>query len=115
MLRVLKLGGVWQIWNVTCDRSIVVENCHRNMGFFRTLLCEEAKGLLNVLKSFRPAFSLSDDFTKVVLDSNLEKSPKGFHVFDYFQFQEAGIDINKYASRVLKKPQNSQERPGIRS
>jgi hypothetical protein len=92
----LKLGGVWQAWNVTCDGSIIVENCHRNMGFFKTLVGREAKALIKVLKRIKPAFSLSKDFTRVVLDSDLEKNPRGFHAFDYLQLWEAGVDINNY-------------------
>jgi hypothetical protein len=92
----LKIGGVWQAWNVTCDGSIIVENCHRNMGFFQALVGKEAKALIMVLKTIRPVFSLSLDFTKVVLDSDLRNNPKGFHVFDYLQLQEAGVDIRAY-------------------
>lgn len=100
----LKIGGVWQAWNVTCDGSIIVENCHRNMGFFKTLVRREAKALINVLKGIRPAFSLNEDFTKVVLDSDLEKNPQRFHAFDYLQLQEASININNYVRGIDFRP-----------
>jgi hypothetical protein len=100
----LKIDGVWQAWNVTCDASIIVENCHRNMGFQKTLVGKEAKPLIKTLKTMSPAFSLNDSFTKVVLDSDLVKSPKGFHVFDYLQLQEAGIDINNYVRGIDFRP-----------
>ena len=100
MFGIAKLGGIWQIWNVTCDRSIIVENGHRNMGFFEKLAGKKAKALVDVLKTIKPAFSLRADFSKIVLDSGLEQNPKGFHVFDYLQLQEAGIDINDYVQFV---------------
>jgi hypothetical protein len=92
----LKICGVWQAWNVTCDGSIIVENFHRNMGFFKMLVGKEAKGLVRRLKTIRPVFSLSWDFTNVVLDAGLEDNPQWFHVFDYLQLQEAGVDISNY-------------------
>jgi hypothetical protein len=100
MFQYLKVGGVWQAWNVTCDGSIIVENFHRNMGFFKTLVRREAKALINVLKGIRPAFSLNEDFTKVVLDSDLEKNPQRFHVFDYLQLQEERVDIGDYVRDI---------------
>ncbi len=96
MLRIVKLGGLWQIWNVTCDGSIIVENGHRNMGFFKKQASKKANALISILKVIKPVFSLSTDFSKVVLDLSLEQNPNGFHVFDYAQLQEASIDINVY-------------------
>lgn len=96
MFQIVKIGGIWQIWNVTCDGSIIVENGHRNMGFWGEPADRRAKALVKALKSIEPAFSLSTDFSRVVLDSNLERNPSGFHVFDYAQLQDAGIDIRVY-------------------
>ncbi|GEM_PF-6781968 len=96
MIQVVKIGGIWQIWNVACDGSIVVENGHRNMGFFKAPTRNRVNALVSALKSIQPVFSLSMDFSRVVLDSSLEQHPNGFHVFDYVQLQEAGIDIGAY-------------------
>lgn len=96
MFGTIKIGGIWQIWNVTCDGSIIVENIHRNMGFFKKPACKKVKALIHTLKAIKPAFSLSKDFSEVVLDSNLEKDSNGFHVFDYVQLRDAGMDINSY-------------------
>lgn len=96
MFETVKLGGIWQIWNVTCDGSIVVENWHRNMGFFKSPTDEKVRAFISILKAIKPVLSLSTDFSKVVLNSDLKRHPKGFHVFDYVQIQEAGIDINAF-------------------
>jgi hypothetical protein len=92
MFTTVKMGGIWQIWNVTCDGSIIVENGHRNMGFFEKLAARR----VNALKKIKPVFSLSADISKIGFDSNLEQDPKGFHVFDYIQLHEAHIDIKAY-------------------
>lgn len=96
MFTIAKIGGIWQIWNVTCDGSIIVENAHRNMGFLQKHAGKRVRALVNALKSMKPAFSLSTDFSRAVLDSNLEKDTDGFHVFDYAQLDDAGIDINSF-------------------
>jgi hypothetical protein len=96
----VKIGGIWQVWNVTCDGSIIVENGHRNMGFFKIPSGKKVKALINDLKAVKPVFSLSTDSSKVVLDSDLAQEPNGFHVFDYMQLQEAGIDINTYVQGI---------------
>lgn len=100
MFETVKIGGVWQIWNVTCDGSIIVENGHRNMGFFEKPTIKEVKVLINALKAIKPVFSLSTDLSKIILDSGLKKDSKGFHVFDYAQLQEAGIDITDYIQLI---------------
>jgi hypothetical protein len=100
MFEVVKIGGVWQIWNVTCDGSIIVENGHRNMGFFERYGGKEVEALINALKAIKPIFSLGNDFSKITLDSDLKQDPDGFHVFDYLQLQEAGIDINIYIQAI---------------
>lgn len=83
MFGTIKIGGIWQIWNVTCDRSVIVENGHRNMGFFRVPAGKKGKELIYALEVIKPVFSLSRDFSKVVLDLDLRQHPEGFHVFDY--------------------------------
>lgn len=100
MFEIVKLGGVWQIWNVTCDGSMIVENAHRNMGFLGKHAGRGAKALLNALRAIKPAFSLGTDFSSVVLDSNLEQDANGFHVFDYAQLNDAGIDIGAYVAVI---------------
>lgn len=96
MLGIVKIGGLWQIWNITCDGSIIVENVHRNMAFFKRPLGKKTRVLVNSLKPIKPVFSLSKDFSRVVLDSDLEQDPSGLHVFDYEQLYDAGIDIKAY-------------------
>lgn len=96
MLETLKIGGIWQMWNVACDGSIIVENWHRNMGFFKNYASKEVKTLVNALKSIKPVFSLSADFSTVVLDLDLQRAPSAFHVFDYVRLQDTGIDIRAY-------------------
>jgi len=96
MFKIAKIGGIWQIWNVTCDRSIIVENGHRNMGFLKKYDGRKLKALLSALETIKPIFSFTKDFSKITLDSDLKRSPKGFHVFDYAQLQEVGININVY-------------------
>jgi len=93
MFKAAKIGGVWQIWNVTCDGSIIVENGHRNMGFFERYDVKKVEALINALKKTKPVFSLSKNFSKIILNSDLKQDPVGSHVFDYLQLQEAGIDI----------------------
>lgn len=96
MFKVAKFGGIWQIWNVTCDRSIIVENGHRNMGFLKKYDGRRLKALISALEAIKPILSFSKDFSKITLNSDLKRNPKGFHVFDYAQLQEVGIDINVY-------------------
>lgn len=96
MLEVVKIGGIWQIWNVTCDGSIIVENGHRNMGFFEKTPGEKLKEFVEALKAIKPVFSLNIDLLKIVIDSDLEQNPNGFHVFDYAQLQKANINIDDY-------------------
>lgn len=101
MFEKVKFSGPWQVWNVTCDGSIIVENFHRNMGFFRRQIGREAKAsLLNALKTIKPAFSLSEGPARVVLGSDLEQDPDGFHVFDYVQLDEANIDIKAHVQVI---------------
>lgn len=100
MFEAVKIGGVWQIWNVTCDGSVIVENGHRNMGFFERYDVKKVKALINALKKVKPVFSLSRDFSKITLNSDLKQDPDEFHVFDYLQLQEVGIDINIYLQAV---------------
>ncbi len=92
----LQLKSIWQVWNVTCDGSIIVGNGHRNMGFFRRPIGRKAKTLMHLLKATKPAFSLGEEEAKVVLDSDLRQDPVGFHVFDYMQLNDANIDIKTY-------------------
>lgn len=96
MFETAKIGGIWQIWNVTCDKSIIIENGHRNFGFFERPAGKKVKALISLLKTIEPVFSLSVDFSRIALDSDLKQSSDGFHVFDYVQLQEASIDISDY-------------------
>jgi hypothetical protein len=96
MFRIAKVGGIWQIWNVTCDGSIIVENGHRNMGFFERSAGKKAKILTSLLRPVNPVFSLSTNPLGIIFDLDLARAPNGFHVFDYTQLQKAGIDINDY-------------------
>jgi hypothetical protein len=100
MFKVAKIGGVWQIWNMTCDGSIIVGNGHRNMGFFERYDGKKVKALINALETIKPIFSLNKDLSKIILESDLKQNPKGFHVFDYVQLQEAGIDISIYIQSI---------------
>lgn len=100
MFEAVKIGGIWQIWNVACDGSIIVENGHRNMGFFERYNSKEVEALINILKKIKPVFSLATDFSKITLDSDLKRDPDEFHVFDYMQFQEASIDIRVHLQAV---------------
>lgn len=92
------------MWNVTCDGSIIVENCHRNTAFLERHCHKKAKALIKVLKAFKPIFSLSRDFSKVTLDSDLQRDPEGLHVFDYTQLHKAHIDVGLYIQVVDFRP-----------
>ncbi len=96
MISLVKFGGLWQGWNVTCDGSIIVENGHRNMGFYELPSDSRTKLFIERLKFCKPVFSLSRDYSLVVSDSDLRINPNGFHVFDYAQLEDEKIDIRFY-------------------